>query len=202
MLKLVVREESFTYVSGVGINQSFTRYAGEYWNKTAAHLLCGIADVFPDVGLIVTAEADALDRLLIETTEQFGWSEFGVNADDQKSIWHLSDARWVFVPWCREAVEDVMTWTIPYLRGDSVTKGSLSTVFSGNSAFRKALNAASTANRTDRLNALIEECSRSALFQLSWSWSEWTLIPGLVDLNHLLKIADPVVAQINAVNTD
>lgn len=106
---------------------------------------------------------------------------------------------WLFVPDAREAVEDVMRWSVPYLRDGAVTAGLRSIVFPKNRAFRDALDDRQWADHTGDLRDFLKErCIEPALFEMTWSWDTWTLHARSVSAGHLLKLAEPVVAGIDA----
>lgn len=204
MLHLDFGDNRVRYDSGIGIRQSVTRYAGEYWDRTASDLLCGVADAFQDVGIILTAEGNDADANRVKNADPKRWTAAFSGESQAKSIWHRSENRgWLFVPWSREAVEDVTAWTMPYLRGETITKGSRATAFSGHADFRCQLSEVACGHRDDELWNLIERyCEARQLFSMTWGWTFWELHAGTICADQLLKLADPVVARINAVNTD
>lgn len=56
MLRFDVSENKLAFSSGGWLEPQPTRYEGEPWDWIAAELACGIADPFPDVGLLVEAK--------------------------------------------------------------------------------------------------------------------------------------------------
>ena len=79
----------------------------------------------------------------------------------------------------------------------------LSIAFSGLKGFRKYLNSQSWRQDSPLLSEFVKEkCVDGALFTMKWVPSAFTLYPGSVTLDQLLRLADPVVARINTVRTD
>lgn len=98
-----------------------TRYGGEQWERVGAALLCGVADVFPDVGIVTTGSssidleaiplAAIVDGAASEPRDD-GWVPISPG-HAWKSVFASIENRWrLFVPNCRESVEQVMSWTM------------------------------------------------------------------------------------------
>ena len=200
MLHLSYGTDCITYTSGIAVPASFTRYSNHHWDRTAADLLCGVADVYEDVGLIAIGdEWDAdLDQVMAASSES--WSRLSTRERRVRSLWERSkDFGWLFVPGDREAVEDMMSWSVPYLRNGAVTLGLRSIVFPKSREFRSALDSAQWTGYTSGLRDLLaERCVEPALFEMMWNWDTWSLYPKSVGVGQLLKLAEPVVAQIDA----
>jgi len=170
----------------------------------ASDLFCGIADVVQDVGVVTIGKPLDANERLIASAPDGRW--IGITGKERrfKAIWSFSDERgWLFVPYSREAVEDVMSWGMPYVRNGEPTEGARATAFSGNRMFRETLDSENWEERDADLHNFIKEfCLECALFEMTWSWGSWRLYPGRMDVNHLFKLADPVVARINTENAD
>jgi len=107
---------------------------------------------------------------------------------------------WFFVPSCREAVEDVMSWTTPAPLpvGTRRPPGSLSVAFSGLHGFRNRLDSERWREYDAELHGIVEERVQDALFTMKWVPTAWSLYPGKIGARHLLKLIDPVVSRINS----
>jgi hypothetical protein len=186
------------------VKQRPTRYSGQNWDKTASHLFCGVADSIEDVGLVFIGQPWDASEKLVRAADEHRWASLVAKERRNKSVWHLSPERgWLFVTWNREAVEDVMTWTMPYLRDDRVTEGARAIAFPGYGAFRNAFDSGDWEERDTDLWAFIQgRCLDRALFEMTWTWGSWTLYPASIQLDRLLKLADPVVTRINTELTD
>jgi hypothetical protein len=197
-------KDRIVYSNDIDVTRSPTRYSGEHWDRTASDLFCGIADSIQDVGLVFIGQPWDASEKMVTTADECRWAPLITKERRNKSVWHLSRERgWLFVASSREAVEDVMTWTMLYSRDGKVTDGSRAIAFPGNGAFRNAFDSGDWDQRETDLWAFIKErCLDSALFEMMWTWGTWTLYPGSIGLDHLLKLADPVVARINTENTD
>lgn len=203
MLELNFSEKQITYKSGVSVNQGPTRYDGEHWSLIASDLLCGMADVFEDVGIVQVGEPWVTSIASIREGSPGRWADVTSAGLRGKSVYGLSeDHGWLFVPNCREAVEDVMSWTSPYFRNGVPTQ-PLSIAFPGLRHLRERIDSRSWPAYDDDLHDMVEtSCLKKALFTMSWGPTVWTLFPASIGVRQLLKLADPVVSRINAAYAD
>lgn len=114
---------------------------------------------------------DASEKV-VTTADEHRWAPLVTKERRNKSVWHLSRERGrLFVTSSREAVEDVMKWTMPYLRDGQVTEGSRAIAFPRNGAFRNAFDSEDWEERETDLWAFIKErCLDCALFEMRWTW--------------------------------
>jgi hypothetical protein len=129
------------------------------------------------------------------------WAPIDLPDKRHKSVYSFSEAHGeLYIPVCREAVEDVSEWTLFALQGE---QGYRSIAFPENQQFQQRLRSRVWNVGDGDLSALVNEhCVNRALFQIEWGPGSWTLWPGSVDLSHLLRLADPVVARINTELTE
>ncbi|MBV8530015.1 MAG: hypothetical protein JO104_01755 [Candidatus Eremiobacteraeota bacterium] len=118
-----------------------------------------------------------------------------------KSVYSFSEEHGeLYVPNCREAVEDVAAWTI---FTPAEEEGYRSAAFLGHRTFRERLRSQTWNVRNGDLSKFVSEhCIDKALFQMLWGPGSWILFPGTIELNHLVRLADPVAAKINTELTD
>lgn len=201
MLGVKFSEQRLTYYSSVSVEPGPTRYDSEFWARMASDLICGVADCFQDVGIVVVGEPWITNERSLTISER-RWANISSFERRTKSVWCFSDVYgWLFVPSCREAVEDVMSWTMPYARDGGFTE-PLSAAFLGLHHFRSILDEA-THEYDEVLHALVDEhCITPALFTMKWAPASWSLYPGQLGTRHLLKLADPVASRINAVTSE
>ena len=123
MLRLSLHDDCLEYKNGFNAAPwSVTRYHGERWEQVGPDLLCGIADVFPDVGIITIGRSSAralgspkycniAEGAPIREPEE--WVPIDTADVSYKSVYSFSEEHGeLYVPNCREAVEDVAAWTI------------------------------------------------------------------------------------------
>jgi hypothetical protein len=214
MLKLTIEGGVMKYDNGfIGDPQTVTRYAGERWEQVGSDLLCGIADVFPDVGIIVTGKSASRSNGTIKVSglspnrredgiiARSDWQPIDEPDRRFRAVYSLSDSYGeVYVPSCRETVEDAMSWTLWSGKGE---EGYRSTVFPGNREFRERLDSQSWEIHNGDLSDLVRTyCLERALFSMLAMPGAWWLFPASVELAHLVRLADPVVARINTELTD
>lgn len=204
LLTLKVEDGFVRYVSGPSLCSGPTRYDGEYWDRIASDLLCGVADVFQDVGIVIIGKtSDANPNVLGDARHQ-GWVNIADARGTHKSIWSLSEANGlILVPSNRESVEEAMCWTTPYLRKDGPSESALSIGFPHRREFRNELASRTWDEGSPELKAFMNEnCASKALFSMRWGQTVWTLYPGTTTTEQLMKLADPVVSRINSVISD
>lgn len=189
MLSLSYGSGCITYTSGIAVPASFTRYSNQHWDRTASDLLCGIADVYEDVGLIAIGDEWDVDLARVLAASPELWSKLTSQNQRARSRWEVSkDFGWLFVPGSREAVEDVMSWSVPYLRNGAVTLGLRSIVFPKNRDFRDALNSTQWSSYTRVLrDFLTERCIEPALFEMRWNWDTWSLYSRSVSVGQIVE---------------
>jgi hypothetical protein len=202
MIFFKLSDEFIECESGYGAEGSVTRYHGEHWSLVASDLLCGVADVFQDVGIVVTGAAKAAPLEGVKAADAYRWVSIDASDKRFKSVWSYSASLgWLFVPNCREAVEDAMEWTV-WADIDS-EDAPRSTVFLGYRAFRDALESRVWSVENGDLTDLIDRlCIQRSLFHFKYEPALWRLFPGIIERNHLLRLADPVVSRINAENSE
>ena len=208
MLRLTLTDECLQYDNGFYAGHpTVTRYAGERWEQIPSDLLCGIADVFEDVGIVFIGKSPVPSVLLeraiaaVDKTEPHwehtsgGWLAPGIE-NTHKSIYAISDdGNALYVPNSREAVEECLCWIFwEDFRGIA---------FSGYRAFReRLLSTAWIIDNGDLASFVTTTCVSPALFQIKWAPGSWRLFPGAVKTESLVRLADPVVARINTELTD
>lgn len=212
MLSLTVEDNCLRYENGFNASPwTVTRYHGERWEQVGADLLCGIADTFQDVGLVVTGKSTSvtLESLKcvtihgnhVQIAPQASWVAADSSAKRLKAVYSFSETDgWLFVPDCREAVEDVISWT---MWAGPKEEGFRATAFPGYLTFRDRLDSKVWDGTSTALAALVrKQCLDEALFQTSSGPGGWTVYPGFVTLSRLFRLAEPVVARINTELTD
>jgi len=204
MLKIEFTEDCITCKPGPSVECGPTRYGGEYWDRIASDLLCGVADVFPDVGILHIGEPGepSWQRVKSGGTR---WAEITDHPLQGKSVWGASPVfGWFLVPNCREAVEEVMSWTMPAPLpvGTSRPPGSCSVAFSGLHWFRNRLDSERWGGYDEKLHGIVQECAQHALFTMRWAPTAWSLYPGKIIARQLLRLIDPVVSRINSVTSE
>ncbi|MFY9718125.1 MAG: hypothetical protein WAK16_00645 [Candidatus Cybelea sp.] len=211
MLKLTLQEGRLRYENGFNAAPwTVTRYHGERWAQVGPDLLCGIADVFPDVGIVTIGKSSVRENGSVKycdiaaTSEKClreRWTPIDAIDRESKSVYSLSEEYGeLYVPNCREAVEDVAAWTI-FAPGEE--EGYRSMAFLGNRVFRQRLCSQLWHVWSGDLAAFVGECCvEKVLFSMVWGPGSWTLFPGSLELGPLVRLADPVVARINMELTD
>jgi hypothetical protein len=127
MLKLTLGEDFLKYENGFNASPwSVTRYHGEHWAQVGSDLLCGVADVLQDVGIITIGKSTCRERGSVkycpiagsepETLTHKRWVPIDVADRSHKSVYSLSEEHELYVANSREAVEDVAEWTMFTLR--------------------------------------------------------------------------------------
>ena len=185
-----------------------TRFRGERWPQVGADLLCGVADVFPDVGIITVGKSSSFSEVQlhspprIDGIEHATWLQIQEADTTSTPVYAWSDELgWVFVPSCRENVIELIEWTM-WHPGDE--EGGFRTVaFSGSSDFRRALGSENWNGRSASLTRLIEErCLSNRLFEFGSGWGEWNVFAGALDLDHLFRLTNAVAARISTSLSD
>lgn len=212
MLRLIVNEGHLEFQNGFNaFPYPVTRYHGEQWEQVGSDLLCGIADGFPDVGIVVTGNsATVTSETLKHVTRDGngnrrptgdGWVSIDDDDKQCKAIYSYSESHgWLFVPNCRESVEDVISWTMWAGSGE---QGFRATCFLGIREFRTRLESESWQGKANGLARLVREhCLDKALFQTESGPGTWFAYPGSIEISHLVRLADPVIARINTELTD
>lgn len=207
MLRLTAEDGYLEYTNGFNAGpQAVTRYDGERWEEVSADLLCGVANVFQDVGIALIGKTmpELLNRITQTNRESepywehtsAGWLPIGAN-NTHKSIYSFSETRgWLFVPSSREAVEQVVSWIF-------WAEDFRATAFTGYHEVRNRLLSADwNVDNGDLETFVTKACVEAALFQMTWGPGSWRLFPGTVKLESLVRLADPVVARINTELTD
>jgi hypothetical protein len=212
MLRLTLEEHHIEYENGFNAAPwTVTRYHGEHWEQVGSDLLCGVADVFPDVGIVATGKSSSMSLESVKSVTMRGnsirvpagdrWAPIESSKTNNRAVYSFAEQHgWVFVPASREAVEDVVSWTMWATKGE---QGFRSTAFPGYREFRKRLDSQPwDVQNGDLATFVTEYCIDRALFQMISSPGTWVLSPGSIELSHLLRRADPVVARINTEITD
>lgn len=202
VIRFSLTDEFIECRSGYESAMSVTRYRGEHWSKVASDLLCGVADVFQDVGIVVTGATNAAPLEFAKAAPSDLWVPIHSPDKSIRSIWSYSVKwGWLFVPSCREAVEDVMAWTM--WADIEAENAARSTAFLGYRAFRDALESRQwVVQDGDLSNLVYEYCIQQSLFHFKWAPALWRLFPGAIKRDHLLRITDPVLSRINAENSE
>lgn len=202
MIKWNLADEFIECKSGYGSASSVTRYDGEHWSLVASDLLCGVADVFQDVGIVVTGAAKAAPLEYAKAAPASRWVSIDASDKRFKSVWsHSERSGWLFVPNCREAVEDAMAWTMwADIKAEDAAR---STAFLGYHAFRETLESKEwDVDNGDLANLISERCIQRSLFHFKWAPALWRLFPGRIEREHLLRLTDPVVSRIDTENSE
>jgi hypothetical protein len=204
LLTLRVEEGFVRYVDGPSLSSGPTRYAGEYWDRIASDLLCGVADVFQDVGIVILGKTSDANSDVLAAAGDRRWVNIADARGTHKSIWSLSEANGlILVPSNRESVEEAMGWTTPYMRKDGPSESALSVAFPHRREFRDELASRTWDEGSPELKTFMAaNCTSKPLFSMRWGQTVWTLYPGTITVGHLVKLADPVVSRINCVISD
>lgn len=212
MLLLTVEDGWLRYDNGFNAAPlTVTRYYGERWEQVGSDLLCGIADVFQDVGIVATGRSDSITSETLSVVSTDGNSRLRPTGDrwvpidtadkKGKAIYAFTPEQsdWLFVPNCREAVEELMSWIMFRPTGE----GFRASAFLGYSTFRQQLESDNWRGQAVALATLVRErCLDKALFYTESGPGTWFVYPGAIELAHLLRLAEPVVARINTELTD
>lgn len=212
MLMLTLKDDRIIYVNGFNADPwTVTRYHGEHWEQVGSDLLCGVADVFQDVGIVATGISSSMPSLEAVKTVSIRGNSMRIPVGERwakidapkanRAVYSFSDEHgWIFVPHSREAVEDVISWTMWALKEE---QGFRSTAFLGYREFRQRLDFQPWEVQNGDLAAFVNDyCIERALFQMIASVGAWSFIPGSIRLTHLLRLADTVVARVNTELTD
>jgi hypothetical protein len=176
-----------------------TRYGGEAWDRIASDILCGTADATEGVRIVIVAAANTIAESEVSTVDEDGWSTSISDGSDSSYFHKLADGGWLFVPMRRDAVEEVMAWTMPALDVQSRK------VVSDSWAFALAPDTSQFAVWVPKMLAATNESSEDlqmllrgdALFSLTWTWGFWEVHPGRQSEDHLIRLVEPVVSRIN-----
>jgi hypothetical protein len=194
MIFLKLTDDYIECESGYGSALAVTRYFGEHWDRVASDLLCGVADVFQDVGIVITQKIGA--ALLERFKKEERWTPIGPSSNVGESLWSFSEEHgWLFVPSCREAVEFVSsrTWG-----AHTEAEAAIFTVFQGYRAFRDLLISKTWNVQDGDLQRSVKvRCIDRSLFHMKWGPCIWQFFPDSIELLHLLRLVDPVVARVN-----
>jgi hypothetical protein len=212
MLRLELHDGHLKYVNGFNASPwSVTRYHGEHWAQIASDLLCGVADVLQDVGIVTVGRSTCRSRGSVkycaiagsdnEVLTQKRWVPIDAADRAHKSVYSLSEEHGeLYVPNSREAVEEVSDW-IMFVPDQE--EGYKSIAFPDYNDFRKRLDGKSWNVRNGDLARFVNEnCVERAYFYMLIGPSPWLLFPGSIELNQLVRLADPVAARINTELTD
>jgi hypothetical protein len=207
MLRFDVHEGHLQYANGYNAEpMSVTRYFGERWEQVASDILCGIADVFQDVGLVTIGRSTSRSRRSVkcysltpdenERLELDRWVPIDAGERVHKAVYSLSEEYGeLYVPDCREAVEQIAEWV---MFAPVNEEGYRSIAFPGYRDFRKRLDGESWNVHNGDLAAFANEmCVEKAYFQMLWGPGVGWHFPGSIELTHLIRLMDPVVARIN-----
>lgn len=177
---------------------SVTRYRGDAWDRIASDILCGVADANAGACVVVSAAPYMVSyEHDILTAAPDEWTEWP-SADESISWWRKFEGGWLLLPRSRDAVENSMAWTMPYLNQTigSVVADSRSFVYD-----RYGDKAETVQNILARSDASLREIDnalrKAALFEFTWTYGHWTLLPIMHSLDHVIRLADPVVSRIN-----
>lgn len=212
MLKLRLEQDFLKYENGWNASpSSVTRYHGERWVQVASDLMCGVADVLQDVGIVTIGrstcrEVGSVKYCSLAENGQGAlrhkrWVPIDVADRSHKSVYSLSEEHGeLYVANSREAVEDVAEWTMFAPGGE---EGYRSIAFPAYKSFRKHLDQETwNVNDGDLASFVTDSCVRAAYFHMISGPGTWLLFPGSIELGHLIRLADPVVARINTALTD
>lgn len=199
MIFFALKDDCIQCKSGYGSAWGVTRYSGEHWDRVAAELICGVADVFQDVGIIVTGNPWDAQLSSLKDADSSRWRCIDASDRQHESVWAFSENRgWTLVPDDRESVEDAMTWTM-WGKADDLTSPR-TTAFPDYSQFRHELDSRTwDVNNGDLDEFVRHSCLERSLFHMTWGPCSWRLYPGSIEMTHLLRLAMPVVTRINAV---
>ena len=129
MLNLRLTDSYIRYVSGFGVAVGPTRYLGDHWDRTASDLLCGVADSFQNVGLVMIGKPWDADPKLIASASEDMWANVTSENLLNRSIWSYSEATGlIFIPAYRESVEDVLDFPL-FARWDTYGRGAVDSLF-------------------------------------------------------------------------
>lgn len=212
MLKLTLEQDFLKYENGFNASPwSVTRYHGERWAQVASDLVCGVADVLQDVGVVAIGRSTCRERGSVkycplmenglDALARKRWVAIDVADRSHKSVYSLSEEHGeLYVANSREAVEDVAEWTM-FAPADE--EGYRFSAFPAYKSFRKHLDHEAWDVRNGDLASFVTEtCVTAAYFRMISGPGTWLLFPGSIELSHLIRLADPVVARINTALTD
>jgi hypothetical protein len=216
MLMLTLKDDRITYTNGFNATPfTVTRYHGEHWEQVGSDLLCGVADVFQDVGVVATGKSSSMPSLEAVKSVSIRGNSMRIPAGERwtkidapeanRAVYSFSDEHgWIFVPHSREGVEDLISWTMwATMWAVKEEQGFRSTAFLGYREFRQRLDFQPWEVHNGDLAAFVNEyCIERALFQMIATPGAWSFIPGSIGLSHLLRLADTVVGRVNTELTD
>jgi len=192
---------AFTNVGSLEIQP--TRFKGEPWEWIAVELACGIADPFPDVGLLVRVRADIQNGPTLDPAD---WQRVPDDATAGfRSFVALSDGRWNYLPRWREAVEEIVYFFQPVLTGevDNLVLASNASIiaFPNRTHVAESMRSCALGSQS-AVDSILRSVNDEALFELDWNVGSWNITPYGASLDHLFKLADPVLSRINAAIID
>jgi hypothetical protein len=199
VLRFEVRNDAIAFSNVGWVEPQPTRFMGEPWEWIAVELACGIADPFPDVGLLIVAAPDVREPPHLDATN---WAVLPGDAGKDIRGWACSfDGKWHYIPRWREAVEEIVYYYQPLMKLNEEPfelRPSASVVaFSGYAQVAETLRSSSGQSQAI-IDRAIQTVLKSALFELDWNVGAWNITPRSASLDHLMKLAEPVVSRINA----
>lgn len=204
MLRFEISEDKITFFNVGWLEPQPTRYEGEPWDWIAVELACGIADPFPDVGLLVEAGRDIRNPPLLDPSK---WTKMPLENALQipqkfGSVVCSKGDRDYYLPGCREAFEEIVYHYQPSLLSKpgatpfELAASASITAFSARNALLKLLRQDSSRSQSV-VDEAIGRAADQALFELYWNAGAWMITAKAVDVKHLAKLADPVMSRIN-----
>lgn len=198
MLQIIVQDGVLSFDNIGFFEPQPTRYTSERWEWIAVELACGVADPFPDVGLLIRAD-DTVRR-----PPALGAKDWAIlpseAAPEFRSLAYRSPGGWLYAPRDREAVEEIVFHYQPShnISESSILPSANIIAFSERTMHFESL--VSHARESEaRIGSLFQAILKDALFELAWNVGTWSITPRNAHLKHLAKLAEPVASRINAV---
>lgn len=186
VLRVLEAQESLVFSNVGWLEEQPTRYRDEPWDWIAVELACGVADPFPDVGILVRTLEGRGPKADLDPKY---WRTIPGEEEDlfSRSLVCHSEQRWHYVPRWRNGVEEIV----------SFYQGRATII-----AFRDRTSLVRTlsdgAKSQERIDVAIRDIVANALFEVVWGPGAWRIEPRGADIQQLMKLCPPALMRINA----
>lgn len=93
MLLAQLAKDHVECTSGYGFGAERHAIRGKHWDRVASDLVCGVADVLPDVGIVVTGKPWDVSFKTVTANAGESWASINAGSTKRKSAWSFSDSR-------------------------------------------------------------------------------------------------------------